>query len=271
MSNPLGEEMEITGKTKVFFMIADPIEHVRTPEVLNPMFRARGIDAVMVPAHFTAETFAGGWKAMRSMSNLGGLVVSVPLKDQALAMSDRVLALAARIGVANVVRRNPDGTMVATNLDGLGFLKGMLSGGSDAKGRDVLLLGAGGAGRAIAVTLIDTEIASLRVYDRDAAKASALAEDVARLCPRLSVSHGWNQLDDATLVINATPLGLHPNTDAMPLDVSALHPGVLVADIVMKPRNTPLLQAANARGCDLRFGAGMLDTQLELMLAHFGY
>lgn len=260
----------ITGKTKVFFMIADPIDHVRTPEVLNPIFTARGIDAVMVPVHFPAAGFATGWAAMKVMGNLGGMVISVPLKDQALALSDEVLAPAARIGAANVIRREADGRMVATNLDGMGFLKGVLNGGADAKGRDVLLLGAGGAGRAIAITLADAGIASLRIYDTDLARAAALAAEVRRLAPDLSVTHGSKDLGTADLVINATPLGLHPETDPMPMDVSALHPGVIVADIVMKPRETPLLLAAQRAGCAVRYGAGMLDTQLELMLAHFG-
>ena len=86
----------ITGKTKVFFMIADPIDHVRTPEVLNPLFQARGLDAVMVPIHFTPETFADGWEMMRRIGNLGGVVVSVPLKQQAMALADEVLERGGR-------------------------------------------------------------------------------------------------------------------------------------------------------------------------------
>lgn len=259
----------ITGKTKVFFMIADPIDHVRTPEVLNPLFRAKGLDAVMVPIHLTAETFAQGWAAMKLMPNLGGMVVSVPLKDQALALADEVLDPARRIGVANVIRRTPDGRMVATNLDGLGFLTGVLQ-GDEARGRQALLLGAGGAGRAIAITLADQGLASFRIFDTDTARAAALAAEVSRLNPALAVSHGTNDLGTADLVINATPLGLHPETDPLPLDTSSLHPGVIVVDIVMKPRETPLLLAAAEKGCPVRYGAGMLDTQLELMIDHFG-
>lgn len=260
----------ITGKTKIFFMIADPIDHVRTPEVLNPLFSARGLDAVMVPLHFTSETFAEGWAMMRGISNLGGLVISVPLKEQAMALADEVLEPARRIGVANVVRREADGRMVATNLDGMGFLKGVLNDGADARGRHVLLLGAGGAGRAIAITLAGAPIASLRIFDTDSVRASGLAAEIAHIAPALPVSHGTRDLGSATLVINATPVGLHPETDPLPLDVSALHPGVMVADIVMKPRETPLLVAAARAGCPVRYGAGMLDTQLELMIKHFG-
>lgn len=256
----------ITGKTKVFFMIADPIDHVRTPEVINPLFAQRGIDAVMVPLHLTPATFAEGVAAIRKMGNVGGLVISVPLKEAAMALADEVLPPAAKIGVANVVRRDADGRLVATNLDGLGFLTGVLQ-KDEARGRHVLLLGAGGAGRAIAITLADQGIASLRICDTDRARAEGLAAEVARLCPA-PVTVGGNDLGAADLVINATPLGLHEG-DPLPLSGS-LHPGVIVADIVMKPRDTALLQTAAKAGCPVRYGAGMLDTQLELMIAHFG-
>lgn len=261
----------ITGRTKVFFMIADPIDHVRTPEVLNPRFEARGIDAVVVPAHFTTESLPAAWAAMKRMQNLGGIVVSVPLKELALSLSDIVEDQALKIGACNVIRREPDGRMVATNLDGLGFITGVLNGGRDAVGRDALLLGAGGAGRAIAISLLEHGVRSLRIHDIDKAKARALAAELQSRHPDVPVSCSGYDLENASLVINATPLGLHPETDPLPLEPSQLHPGVLVADIVMKPRETPLLIAAQKAGCDIRYGAGMLDSQLELMLQHFGY
>ena len=80
----------ITGKTRIFFMLADPIHHVRTPEVLNPLFMARGIDAVMVPVHYAPADFAAAWQAMKRMRNLGGMVISVPMKEQAVELADHV-------------------------------------------------------------------------------------------------------------------------------------------------------------------------------------
>lgn len=261
----------ITGKTRILYMIADPIDHVRTPEVLNPLIAARGLDAIMVPVHYTPSDFATGWEAIRHTRNLAGVVISVPHKEQAMQLADEVLEPARRIGVANVIARRADGRMVATNMDGMGFLKGVLNDGADAQGRHVLLLGAGGAGKAIAITLAGAGIASLRIHDIDGARVQALVDEVGRQAPGLAVSVGTNALEDADLVINATPLGLHPESDPLPMDVTALHPGVIVADIVMKPRETAFLKAAQAAGCPVRFGAGMLDTQLELMLDHFGF
>lgn len=261
----------ITGTTKVFYMLAHPIAHVRTPEVINPIFAARGIDAVMVPVHYTPEDFAAGWEVMKRTRNLGGIVVSVPHKELALELADEVDDTARELGAANVIRREEDGRMVATNFDGLGFLQGMLGGGADAAGRDVLLVGAGGAGRAIAYSLARCGFGSLRISDADQGKAMRLAAEVSSRYPALKVGAGDNNLRDVRVLINATPCGLEHENDDLPIDPAELKPGLLVADIVMKPKETPLLRAARAAGCNIRYGAGMLDTQIELMLRYFGY
>ena len=261
----------ITGTTKVFYMLAHPIGHVRTPEVVNPLFAARGIDAIMVPIHFAPEDFATGWAAMKRTRNLGGIVVSVPLKEQAAALADAVSETVRDLGAANTVRREADGRMIADNFDGDGFLDGLLNGGADARGRSALLVGAGGAGRSIGFGLARSGVAALRIADADPGRARALGEQVAARHPGIRVEAGPATLADADLVVNATPCGLHPETDPLPVDVAGLRPGTIVADIVMKPRETPLLKAARAAGCDVRYGAGMLDSQIELMLRFFGY
>jgi shikimate dehydrogenase len=261
----------ITGTTKVFYMLAHPIAHVRTPEIINPTFCARGIDAIMVPVHYRPEDFALGWEVMKRTQNLGGIVVSVPHKELALRLADDVEDSARELGAANVIRRESDGRMVATNFDGLGFLRGMLGGGSDAAGRAILLVGAGGAGRAIAYSLARSGFESLRISDTDQTKATRLASEMSTRYPALQIRSGDNSLQNVEVLINATPCGLKHENDDLPVDTRDLRPGMLVADIVMKPRETPLLKAARAAGCEIRYGAGMLDTQIELMLAYFGY
>ncbi|MFC7397372.1 shikimate dehydrogenase family protein [Chelatococcus sp. GCM10030263] len=261
----------ITGTTKIYYMLAHPIEHVRSPEVFNPVFAARGIDAVMIAVHYAPDDFAIGWEAMKRTRNLGGIVVSVPLKEQALALADAADETALAVGAANTVRREPDGRMIAANFDGPGFMQGLLAGGRDAAGRNVLLVGAGGAGRSIAFNLATAGITSLNIHDIDAGRAEALAAGVQRRHPDLAVTSGANSPAGRDLVINATPCGLHPESDPLPVDVAALTSGMIVADIVMKPRETPLLAAAARAGCDVRYGAGMLDEQLGLMMGFFGY
>lgn len=261
----------ITGHTRIFYMLAHPIGHVRTPEVINPVFAKRNVDAVMIPVHFTPEDFAAGWDSIRKTRNLGGVVVSVPHKEQAYQLSDAAEEPAVELRAANVIRREPDGRMIATNMDGPGFITGMLNGGHDAHGRDALLVGAGGAGKAIAFALARSGCKSLRISDADGARAEALARDVATRYPRLTVHSGSNALSGSNLIVNATPCGLYPQTDPLPIDINALQPDMLVADIIMKPRETPLIKAALERGCEVRYGEGMLDAQIELMADYFGY
>ncbi len=267
-----GQEVSvITGTTKIYFMIAHPIAHVRSPEVFNPAFEARGIDAIMVPLHFSPDGFAEGWEGMRRMHNLGGFVVSVPLKEAALKLSDEADVTATSVGAANTVRREPDGRMVCANFDGPGFISGMLNGGRDAEGRHVLLVGAGGGGSSIAFSLAAAGVASLRISDIAPGRAERLAAAVRAAHPTLDVTAGAPDPEGCNLVVNATPCGLHPETDPLPIDVSRLTPEMLVADIVMKPRMTPLLIAAEKAGCEIRHGDGMLDHQLALMMRFFGY
>lgn len=261
----------ISGTTKIFYMLAHPIAHVRTPEVINPLFKSRNIDAIMVPVHFTPEDFAAGWAAMKRTRNLGGIVVSVPLKEQAFELADEADSVAVELGAANVIRRNEDGRMIATNLDGQGFLRGMLNDGSDAKDSKALVVGAGGAGKAIAFGLARSGCASLKVSDLDRSRAQALVDDIRKRYPGLDVETSDNGLDGIDLLVNATPCGLHPKTDPLPVDIKQLKSDMLVADIIMKPRETPLLTAALKAGCDVRYGAGMLDKQIDLMVSYFGY
>ena len=260
----------ISGKTKIFLMLAHPIAHVRTPEVINPVFADREIDAVMVPIHVRPEHFEDAWNGFRRMENLGGFVVSIPLKEMAFRLSDEREASARELGAANVVRRTETGRFVCANFDGAGFMAGTMQSG-DVTSRHVLLVGAGGGGTAIAFALAHAKPTSLRIADADRSRAEKLAAMVGQLHPGLDVAAGVPDPHGRGLVINATPCGLHPETDPLPLDIARLEPGTIVADIIMNPARTPLLEAAERGGCAIRFGAGMLDSQIELMARFFGY
>jgi shikimate dehydrogenase len=261
----------ITGTTKLFYMMAHPIAHVRSPEVFNPIFAARGIDAVMVPLHVHPDDFPAACAAMRTMRNLGGLIVSVPLKEAAFRLADVVDETAAMVGTANAVRRDGDGRLVAANFDGPGFMAGLLRNGEEAKGRNVLLVGAGGAGAAIAFSLAKAGTSSLRIADIDSGRAQRLAASVREHYPDLSVMAARADPTGCDVVVNATPAGLHPEVDPLPVDKTKLTANMLVADIIMKPATTPLLAAAQRAGCEVRYGAGMLDSQAEMIMTFFGY
>src|SRR5215217_1144577 len=116
---------EISGATKIFGIIADPIQHVQTPQVFNDFLRTRGVDGVLVPLHISKDDFAGCIDGLRRMRNLGGLIVTVPHKVRMIGMCDEVTERARRIEAVNVVRREHDCRLVADMLDGEGFISGL--------------------------------------------------------------------------------------------------------------------------------------------------
>ena len=116
---------EITGRTRLFAIVADPIGHVRTPQVFNARFAARGTDAVLVPFHVDAAGLPEAFRAFRAMKNLGGLIVTVPHKTAAVALCDAVGETGRAVGAVNTIRREPDGRLVADMFDGEGFLAGL--------------------------------------------------------------------------------------------------------------------------------------------------
>jgi len=259
----------ITGRTRVFGIIADPIAHVRTPEVLNRHFAARGVDAVMVPLHLTAADLAAAWPAFSRLRNLGGLIVTVPHKTAVPDLCDGVGEAARLVGAANAVRREADGRLVCEMFDGRGFVGGLLGQGVDPAGLSVLLAGAGGAASAIAFALAEAGCSRPTVANRTAPKAEDLAARVRRAYPSCrteAAPAGQAGADpsDHELIVNATSLGLGSD-DPLPVVVDRLRPGMVVAEVVMQPERTALLVAAEARGCRIHYGRHMLDAQIELL------
>ncbi len=262
-------EGEITGTTRLFGVIADPIDHVRACEVFNPRFRARGIDAVLVPFHVRAADLTAALQGFRALTNLGGVLVTIPHKEAILDRVDAVGPQAERVGAGNVIRRTDDGRLEAENFDGLGFVAGLEAAGRPPAGRDVLLVGAGGAGKAIAYALAEAGVRRLVVANRNAARAEALAAGVRAVFPAVDTAVGPPDPAGFDVVINATSLGLKPD-DPLPLDPAAARAGTVVADIIMKPERTPLVEAAAARGLAVHLGRHMLDCQVPLLARFIG-
>ncbi len=260
----------ITGKTTLYGITADPIGHVRAPQVFNPLFERRGVDAVLVPFHVKAGgPYAALLDAFRRLENLGGFVVTVPHKVQTAELCDELGTAGRLIGSVNAVRRDPDGRLIGDMFDGKGFVAGLEGAGYDLKGRNVLLVGAGGAGRAIAFAVAEAGAKRLTIANRTAGKAEALARAVMRAVPAVEVGVGPADPEGHGLVINATSLGLKPD-DPLPVDAGRLGPGVAVAEIIMTPETTALLAAAKERGCRVFYGRPMLERQVDMIAAFLG-
>ncbi|CAN5834995.1 shikimate 5-dehydrogenase [soil metagenome] len=257
---------QITGHTRFLAILADPIHHVKTPQRINELLRAQGMDAVMVPLHVAADDLATVMNALRHVPNFSGCVVTVPHKTKALALCDEVSDEARQIGAVNVVHRLPDGRLRGGMLDGIGFVEGLRGAGIDPSGARVYLAGAGGAASAIAFSLAQAGVRHLTVANRSAGKAAGIVERLGREYPALSAAVGSTDPSGHDIVVNATSLGLRAG-DALPLDASKLSSAQIVAEIIMDPAETELLKAARARGCRVHEGVPMLASQIRLMAA----
>jgi shikimate dehydrogenase len=260
-------ERDITGRTRIYGILADPIHHVKTPEVMNALFARHGVDGVLVPFHVTADGLATLLSGLRRMENFGGFIATVPHKTAMLDLCDVAEPEARLIGAVNCVRREPGGSMTGAMLDGIGFVEGLRAAGYDPAERSVYLAGAGGAAKAIAFALAGAGIARIAIANRSRDKAEALGAALAAARPDLPVSVAGFSPEGEDLVINATSLGMRPD-DPPPLDLGALQADQVVAEVIMDPERTPLLKAAAARGCRTQPGRPMLASQIELMARH---
>lgn len=260
----------LSGRTLLFPVVGHPVAQVRAPAVFNALFARARMDAVCfgldLPPDRVIDTVAG----LLQSPNVGGILVTVPYKKTLAAVAARLGPAATVTGAVNALRRAPDGAVEADLFDGLGFARGLAAAGHAVAGRRVLLLGAGGAGTAIAAALAQEGVALLAVHDPVAASMDDL---IARLQPAYPATlfrrQSLPQPEDFDIVVNASPLGLQP-LDALPLDPQRIAPGTLVCDIIMEPATTPLLKAAIARGLPVHRGRAMLDQQVPSYLSFFG-
>lgn len=256
--------MTITGRTSLLFILADPVAQARAPMLVNAALAARGSDAVMVPLRVDLAGLVSVVEALRAMQNLKGAVVSMPNKSALVDLLDEVTPEARQVGACNVIRREPDSRLVGTMFDGEGFVAALRAAGHEVRGKRVFLAGAGGAAAGIAFAVGKHGAAALTIQNRTAPRAAALASRVAATWPRLAVRAGSDP-SGHDLVVNATSLGMKPD-DPLPVDVGALAPGMVAAEIVIHPETTSFLAEAAKRGCALHRGLPMLAAQIDLMI-----
>lgn len=261
--------MHITGKTAVFLTIAHPVGHLAAPEVFARFFEERGLDAVMLGADVAPDRLGAFVAALRHMRNLVGFCVTVPHKQAVLEHLDGLTPQAREAGAVNLVRRDPDGRLTGHQLDGEGFVRGLLDAGHHPEGRSVLLAGAGGAATGIAFALARHGVSRLRICNRTPARAEELAARIRAAVPRADVQAGGSDPAGFELLVNGTSAGLDPAA-APPFDLDRADARAIVAEVIMKPRETALLKAARARGMTVHYGEAMLDGQVGLMTDYWG-
>lgn len=256
--------MRGSGKAYVYGMLAHPVGHAKSPGMFNEQFEDQGLDSLMVPLTCNPEDFDKLWDGMTAMSNMRGIIISIPFKVPSLAKAEKAHDRAARVGAANILRRLPSGGWEADNFDGYGFVLALKARGYDFAGRKALQVGAGGAGCSIAFCLAEEGVAELTLCDVDDARAADLAQRVQAAFPDCKVTTGSNDPRNHDLIVNATPVGMKAD-DPLPVQVENLEAGSMVVDIIMEPAETRLLAEAKARGCDAQPGRPMMNHQMQAM------
>ena len=266
----------ITGTTRLYGIVGDPIAQVRVPEVMNPRFAERKIDAVVLPLHVRPDGVEAAFAGFTALANLDGLVVTVPHKFAFARLAGNLGPRASITGDANILRRHPEGGWEGDLYDGLGFVEGMRSQGIDPEEKSYLVVGSGGAGTAIAAALLETRPTRIAVSDVDLDRAAHLSSVLVKAALELTGgalavgSLGPNP-DPAgyDIVVNATPLGMRDD-DPLPFDPTRLSPGAIAAEAIMKPPVTRVLREAEKRGHRIHPGRHMLDTQIDLFMVYWG-
>ena len=259
------ENWKITGATRVWLHLSHPSAKTVSTALLNKTFRERELDVVAVAVDVAPNDLHALVRGFKGWRNLVGMGVTMPHKEQIALVCDEVVGLAKQMKAVNVIRREADGRLVGGNTDGSGFVAGLRRAGYEPAGKRVLLVGAGGAGAAMAFALAEAGVVALVVANRTVAKAEQIAARVRQAFPGISTVAGAADPTGFDLVVNTTPLGMREG-DALPLDVSLLTAEMVVADIIVKPARTPLLEAAERRGCRTQPGLPMLTCQIDEVL-----
>jgi shikimate dehydrogenase len=261
--------MHIKGTTRLYGLVGDPLNTAKSPELLNRLFIEQRADAVCVPFQVEADDLSAFVSGARAMKNLSGVLVTMPHKQRMMAFVDDLHPTARQVGALNVIRCHDDGRWVGAIFDGLGCVLGMRWEGNDPANKSVLLIGAGGAGRAIAFAVASAGARSLAIFDVDERRAEDLAKSVAAET-RCSTHVGAPDPRGFEIVMNATPLGMKPD-DPMPVDPNRLEAGSTVVDIINSPDPTALCRAARARGCRTQSGRPMHEGQAVHALRFLGF
>jgi len=248
----------LSGKARLAGVIGWPVAHSRSPRLHGFWLERYGIDGAYLPFAVRPEDLAAALGAL-PLLGLRGVNVTLPHKEAALGLCARVSEAARRIGAVNTIIVGEDGALEGSNTDGFGFLAHLTASQPSFRPESgpAVLLGAGGAARAIAVALLDAGVPELRLANRTASRAAALAAELVPRVRPVAWADRASSLAGTALLVNSTTMGMSGQAP-LDLDLSRLPRQAVVYDIVYVPLETPLLAAARARGNAAVDGLGML-------------
>lgn len=256
----------ITGKTGLMGLIGNPVEHSISPQMHNTMCEIMGIDSVYMPFHVKAGQLGAVVSAFRGL-NISGFNVTIPYKTDIIEFLDEISNEAKIIGAVNTVHVS-NGRLIGYNTDGQGFISSLGLQGVEIKGKDIVVIGAGGATRAIAYKMAKAEAKKMTILNRSIEKAKIICELIQAnslteaVFNELRPNNISKYTKDADIIINSTPIGMYPKTNEMPVDNDDMfRNNPCVVDLIYNPIKTEFLKKAEKNGCMTINGLGMLIYQ----------
>lgn len=258
----------ITGHTQLTCLLGSPVAHSISPLMHNEGFRYLGLDYVYLCFDVTEETLAAAVNGLKA-AGIRGFNLTMPNKNKIIELLDRLSPEAQLIGAVNTVVNN-DGILTGYNTDGIGFMRSLSDYGCTAAGQTITLMGTGGAGTAIAAQAALDGAEQIHIYSRPNSRFCERTEALADRINRTSACQAQlfdyqdlaslrRSLSASSLLINATSVGMHPNTDHSLIDDTSLfHEHLFVSDIIYNPMETKLLRLARESGCKTCNGMNML-------------
>jgi shikimate dehydrogenase len=245
--------MDINARTQFCGVIGNPVEHSLSPAIHNAAFQKLGLNFVYLA--FRVEAIGDAIKGLRALGNFCGASVTIPHKVAAVSFLDSVEPMARHIGAINTIVAE-GGALTGYNTDATGALRALREGGVSLKGQRVVMIGSGGAARAIAFALgIEAGVDRLTILGIDERERAALARDLESKTEIIVQESPLDEgilrkvLPDTQVLIHCTPMGMSPKVHETSVPATLLHAGLTVMDIVYNPRDTRLLKDAKGVGC----------------------
>jgi shikimate dehydrogenase len=264
----MDEVKYVSGETRIYAIVGHPIEQVRSPEMVTAELVKRGHNAILIPIDVLPVDFERTVGGLTRVQNLDGLIFTIPFKQRACALADELGRQARTVGAINAMARDRNGKWFGDIFDGIGCLEAFRNHDLQFKNQRVMLIGAGGAGRAIGVAVAYEGPAAITIYDIDERRAAHLSETVATIDPKIRLSVRTPVVENIDILLNASPVGMLSDPRA-PIDPPQIPSDVVVFDAIVKPEITKLLAIAQQSGCRTIFGREMMRGQIAKIVDYF--
>jgi shikimate dehydrogenase len=258
----------VNGKTRVYAIVGDPIEQVRSPEMVTWEMQKRDHNAVLIPMHIARDEFDTVMPHIMRMRNLDGLIFTIPFKAQAIALAKTLGPQASQIGAINALKKHSNGAWSGEIFDGIGCVEAFKQRGITLQDKRLQLIGLGGAGSAICVALAYEKPKLLRLFDINAQTTERMAKMVNTISPQTVVEVGLPLAEGIDILLNASPVGMLSDA-RLPLAVQQFKKELIVFDAIVMPENTPLLSLAQDCGCQVVRGREMMLGQISKIVDYF--